>query len=115
MRDRLIELLNQNCGYVEEQKAEKLADYLIANGVIIMPCKIGHTLYDISEFFDGTPYPEKYRLKAEYITFYDKYPDRKEKEPWITIDGFDYKFSDFSKTVFLTREEAEQALKGGDT
>ena len=34
-RERLIELLDQNCGYVEEQPAEKLADYLIKNGVYI--------------------------------------------------------------------------------
>lgn len=26
-RERLIKLLDQNCGYVEEQKAEMLADY----------------------------------------------------------------------------------------
>lgn len=34
-REKLIGLLNQNCGYVEEQPAEILADYLIANGVTI--------------------------------------------------------------------------------
>lgn len=38
-REKLIELLDQNCGYVEEQKAETLADYLLDNGVIVPPCK----------------------------------------------------------------------------
>lgn len=32
-RNRLIELLDMNCGYVEEMSAEALADYLISNGV----------------------------------------------------------------------------------
>lgn len=41
MRDRLIELLDGNCGYVEEQRAEVLADHLLANGVIVPPCKVG--------------------------------------------------------------------------
>lgn len=32
-RNRLIELLDMNFGYVEEMSAEALADYLISNGV----------------------------------------------------------------------------------
>ena len=35
MRERLIELLNQNCGYVDEHPAEKLADHIFANGVTV--------------------------------------------------------------------------------
>lgn len=38
MRERLIKLLDVNCGYVEEVKAETLADYLLANGVVMLPC-----------------------------------------------------------------------------
>lgn len=34
-RDKLIQLLDMNFGYVEEMEAEKLADYLIANGVTV--------------------------------------------------------------------------------
>lgn len=34
-REKLIELLDQNCGYVSEQPAEKLADYLISHGVTV--------------------------------------------------------------------------------
>ena len=113
MRDRLIELI-KNAPRNTRAFYDQFADYLLENGVIVLPCKVSDTLYDIGEFFDGTPCPEKYRLRADYITLYDKYPDRKEKEPWFTIDGMDYKFSDFGKTVFLTRKEAEQALKGGE-
>lgn len=38
-REKLIELLDQNYGYVEEQTAENLADYLLANGVVVLPCR----------------------------------------------------------------------------
>lgn len=36
-RDKLIQLLDMNFGYVEEMEAEKLADYLIENGVTVQP------------------------------------------------------------------------------
>lgn len=34
-RLKLIELLDTNCGYVDEQPAVRLADYLIQNGVVL--------------------------------------------------------------------------------
>ena len=34
-REKLIELLDMNCGYVTEMKADELADYLISKGVTI--------------------------------------------------------------------------------
>lgn len=40
-REKLIELLDQNYGYVEEQLAENLADHLLANGVVVLPCRCG--------------------------------------------------------------------------
>ena len=33
--EKLVELLDTNCGYVDEVEAEVLADYLIANGVTV--------------------------------------------------------------------------------
>ena len=35
VREKLVELLDTNCGYVDEVEAEVLADYLIANGVTV--------------------------------------------------------------------------------
>lgn len=46
-RERLIELLDTNCGFTDEQPAEKLADYLLANGVIVLPCNVGDTVYQL--------------------------------------------------------------------
>lgn len=38
-RDKLIELLDTNCGYVDEVKADELADLLLENGVIVLGYK----------------------------------------------------------------------------
>ena len=35
VREKLVELLDTNCGYVDEVEAEVLADYLISNGVTV--------------------------------------------------------------------------------
>ena len=103
-REKLIELLRK--GYNKtpfyEDIWEGLADCLLENGVIVPPCKIGDTLYDISEYLNGTLYPKMYVYKADYICFYDKYPDRKENVRYFTIDDMDYVFDDFGKTVFFT-------------
>ena len=69
MRDRLIELIEQypcmstaeDC--FMESISSDLADYLLANGVVCLPCDVGDTLYDISEFLDGTSHPEIYELQ----------------------------------------------------
>ena len=112
MRDRLIELIAdvQYMGGLEE----KLADHLLAEGVIVPPCKVGDLLYMPWEY-DGvkdvaglkvvymvidTP---EFRVMTDFTTdcedFFDLY------------NGGKFTFSDFGKTVFLTREEAEKALK----
>lgn len=55
IREKLIALLDQNCGYVKEQKAEDLANcllenanYLFENNIIRSPVKVGDTVYGIS-------------------------------------------------------------------
>lgn len=35
VREKLVELLDTNCGYVDEVEAEVLADHLAANGVTV--------------------------------------------------------------------------------
>ena len=116
MRDRLIELigdfpvlystLKQNC---MPEAVERLADHLLAAGVVIPPCKVGdavYKVYDIEsvhrrvlelevlliEIGDGTRVCLKTTKK--YLYNFDK-----------------ASFDDFGKTVFLTREEAEKALE----
>ena len=124
MRDRLIELKrqfvesfeckdctpeNEKCG---KCLTEKETDYLLENGVIAPPCKVGDKVYIIDEGDEGT---EPYILDVTITVIgYDI------GGFWITMDlplGLKMSShigeSSFGKTVFLTREEAEQALKGG--
>ena len=64
-----------------------------------LPCKIGDTVYYIDDY-------EIYWDKASNIDI------RKENGEYIFCIGFmDYKAEDFGKTVFLTKAEAEEALK----
>ena len=75
----------------------KLADYLLEHGVIVLPCKVGDTIYQI----DGV------RIYAS--TIYEiTYTENKV----IFVTGnvvFDVRA--INNSIFLTREEAEKALK----
>lgn len=112
MKDRLVELLknaHDEQKYLTSDKSiQAIADYLIANGVVVLPFEIGQTLYDASEFYDGTEHPEIYELKS-YEMSIDKLTD----DIWaFTYDGCFIDYDDIGKTVFLNREDAERALKG---
>lgn len=73
-----------------------LADYLIANGVIVPPCPIGTKIYMLVTK-RAKPYPEYTFIKDSKLTF----------------SNLERVIERFGKTVFLSREEAEQKLKGG--
>ena len=49
-RDRLIELLN-NWGTENNDgiRAESVADYLIVNGAILLPCNVGDIVYAVGD------------------------------------------------------------------
>lgn len=126
MRDRLIELLKQKicpgpcfkCEYYDAElkrpreycAAESRADHLLANGVIVPPCKVGDKVYMIDDY-DCEPYVLDVKIdhiKIDKISVWVglRYPLGIKHTPLVPVD-------DIGKTVFLTREEAEQALKGG--
>ena len=89
-RERLIDLMIEAKRTEPETGSftEYLADYLLEHGVIVLPCKVGDTLYCESAIKGHITY-----LKA---------PDLE----WI----FENRES-FRKEIFLTREEAEKALE----
>lgn len=117
MRDRLIELLRQaEFAYLDFSKlhpyekslTDFTADYLLENGVIVPPCKVGDVVYDISEFFDGTNYPEIY----EYDVLCIHIEEEKGKQIFYIAD-LKYPDNAWGKTLFFDKQKAEQALKGG--
>ena len=112
-RDRLIYFVMQaeveadkqgfcNC-YVSKPKAECIVDYLLANGVIVPPCKVGDKVYlpCLNDWGDI----ENYTITEIVI---DK-------------DGFCFVVDDedreahsieiLGKEVFLTKQEAERELE----
>ena len=104
MRDRLIELLN-----IIIQPGEKtlgdIADYFLANGVIVPPCKVGDDVYLIPTY-NGKPYCGVCKDKVQMIGITSRGVHIKARE------HHDHnKMYMLGKTVFLTKEEAERALK----
>jgi hypothetical protein len=123
MRDRLVELIaegrelceqiqcegcTRGCKGLNDCIAKVQADHLLKNGVIVPPCKVGDTLYvlvgepsqTIAEFHVRTVvFGEVHDVigltNKSVITIWDK--------RWYDL---------FGKTIFLTREESERALKG---
>ena len=99
-RERLIDLLNRHCALRQENNdctnettedcSTCLADFLLANGVIVPPCKVGDTVYQT----DGVRVYESTVKTVLYVT-----------------NGIAFDESAIGSSVFLKREEA--ALKGG--
>ena len=90
--------------------AKEFAEYLIDNGVVVLPCKVGDTVWSIHN--DAVVKTECYSVVAEteddHFAFILTCTLKSTFDPRVSY--FVKKF--FGKTVFLTREEAEAALKG---
>lgn len=121
MRDKLIKLLRDtlnceeeigciNCEYNRETdcKFKRKADYLLEHGVIVPPCKVGDAVWYIEKNGGiACSLIEKIRME--------------QKAGWNTetvfnlifIAGFGVPifFEQIGEIIFLSREEAEQALK----
>ena len=101
MRDRLIELVKKADSATLGDTYESYADYLIANGVILPPCKVGDINYTIGKF-TGQIIPNE--VKTIEICKNDMYLINEN----YTVASVEQQLG---KTVFLTREEAEAKLK----
>ena len=110
-RERLIEMLN-DWGNMENDgiKAESIADYLLANGVIVPPCKVGDVVY----YVEGEMICKGRIDKIEYNLYTEPHMwiEVEYRSPIVgtqitrgRVDLF------WNKIIFLTREEAEKALK----
>ena len=110
MRDRLIELtkaslirhIDKSC-----KLAENIADYLLENGVIVPPCKVGDTVYFVSR---GEIIP----MIVNCISFNGNYQYCLNCH-YVDEDTYGYSLLSFTDKVRgymfgFTREEAEKAL-----
>ena len=111
MRDRLIELIQdiKLCNPTNWDKPEFMALALLANGVILPPCKVGDTVY-YPWIYDGQCGVAF--NKVESIKIYVNGLPLVIVEDWGSDMPMPISFcnEDFGKTVFLTREDAEKAL-----
>lgn len=110
-RERLIELL---CDILTKHNLpENIADELLANGVIVPPCKVGDTVYtNIS--VQGWYMRKKNRpYKAKIVFIGVNNVDNFMNVVFDNDNMLQFNFSQIGKTVFLTKEEAVQKLKGG--
>lgn len=127
-RERLIEILklgscpspylcDENCKYANLERCyeERTADLLLEHGVIVPPCKVGDTVYIPWHWNNknGIAFAEVEEIKIydsnnHYMFLIDLQSDDEE---------FNQSFGGWKigkiigETVFLTRKEAERALK----
>ena len=108
-RDRLVELMysakekftDENVN--DEEAVEILADYLISNGVILPPCKVGDTVY-----FDTYLHGDSVGVRPHKVIQVKSVITTEPSKGGIGAEIPDWSFGE---SVFLTREEAEKALK----
>ena len=122
MRDRLIELVSKarekcnltNCCDCEYRDAEPLtncysyliADQLLESGVIVPPCKVGDTVFRISKRYGERCVLPRTVCSIRYSL------DSRGNIAWYLFTTTEDRIGE---TVFLTHEEAKQALKGERT
>ena len=87
--------------------ANRLAEYedMEEQGLLVrLPCKIGATVYRFQRYFNDATLKSEIKIKPCVV-------ESVSTKCIITTDHMVMLFSNFGKTVFLTREEAEKALK----
>ena len=129
-REKLIELIGdiQNHGIRTEHTGNgvnifhtsngQIADYLLTNGVIVPPCKVGDKVYRITHLRSGETIIVEGEMLEIAITH--EYGGKISYRFYFLAKGEEYirrhwslwcDFAEFGTGVFLSREEAEKALK----
>ena len=116
MRNKLIELLIE--GHKQYLFYDQIADYLLANGVIVPPCKVGDTVYFIQnkKIYIGQVVLIRPFIHKENTTFHGNveyecedpfYNDGRKMRHQVSVVFQEYG----SNTIaYLNKEQAEKAL-----
>ena len=107
-RERLVELLNEAtfgvnvhtlADHLSKDTIERVADYLLANGVTVLPIKVGDTIYI------------PLRWSKDIISFNIVKIEILEGKILIIGEyGEELEIESLGKTIFLNKQEAEKAL-----
>ncbi len=107
MDHEAAETLRQLCRGCNLDRLEKLAEADKDGRVVVPPCKVGDRLYEVT----GRKTISVYKVRAIRVELFGLFIE------WDIVEGFVWQSlsginaGEIGKTVFLTREEAEKALK----
>ena len=113
-RDRLVELLDKSDATLKNTKKEHhngyRANYLLANGVLCPPCKLGDTVYRVVTMGTGVtfkriPHTHIYKEVPQTIKTFIRCVE-------VTKNNFFDVCENWDKKAFASKEEAENALGG---
>ena len=103
-RERLIELIQKSVNGCARNWAETIADYLLSNGVIVQPCKVGDMVYILAG-------PNGHKYEKDICEGFYIGDDGIVQVRVRNMKGNHGTYGVFGKTVFLTKQEAEKALE----
>ena len=107
MDHEAAETLRQLCRGCNLDRLEKLAEADKDGRVVVPPCKVGDRLYEVT----GRKTISVYKVRAIRVELFGLFIE------WDIVEGFVWQSlsginaGEIGKTVFITREEAEKALK----
>lgn len=116
-RERLYYLFQESkcpMHFLDNKEILDTVDYLLENGVVVPPCKVGDAVYIVDRISDSV-------VSGRVTHFeYNLYTTPRE---WITVVSNELWYGKtqirnridllIGKTIFFSREDAERALKGG--
>ena len=116
-KEKLIELLvscAEGLDIRDDDLEEQIADYLLENGVVVPPCKVGDKVYKV--WYTTCRHGESFPDNWSCVGCNDEC-DMKLTITKITVPNLRFIVENFmsgyNTVYFLTEEEAEAKLKGG--
>ena len=104
--EQIKELAHDTTGLLHRKISEWI-DAEAAGRIVVPPCKVGDRLYEVT----GRKTISVYKVRAIRVELFGLFIE------WDIVEGFVWQSlaginaEEIGKTVFLTREEAEEALK----
>lgn len=120
-RERLVELLNEAtfgvntqtlADHLKKETIVRVAEYLMANGVIVPPCLEEQDIYIIKKNKIVMSFARTFKYHGKDIGLEVEASHwKRDREGWLSLETDIIHETEFGKTVFLSRAEAENVLK----